>query len=130
VIQHFIALEKIRFKHRLEVNVNMEGDFTNRKIVPLLILPLVENAFKHGVAKLMEDAWINIDAKVKDDKFIFKISNNKPIASQSRVKDAEYGNIGLLNIKKRLSILYPKTHKLKVIDEDDVFIVLLELSKL
>lgn len=129
MISHYISLEKIRFKNRLEVNFNIEGDVSDRKIAPLLILPLVENAFKHGAAKLLDEAWINIEAIVEDDRFTFKISNNKPSSAEIITNESKYGNIGLLNIKKRLSILYPKRHKLKVMEEDDVFIVVLELFK-
>ena len=128
IIEDYISLEKIRYKQRLEVNLNVSGDLTHHKVVPLLILPLVENAFKHGVSKLTDDTWINIEAKIKSNKFLFKISNNKPEEDLNQSSPSKYGNIGLLNIQKRLNILYPKKHKLKITNADEVFIVALELT--
>lgn len=127
VIENYVELEKIRHHNRLEINLNVEGDVTGRKIAPLLILPLVENAFKHGVSRLTEDAWINIDAKVRGDRFIFKIANNAPQTEPDKLSGLKYGNIGLTNIKKRLTILYQKRHRFKITSEDDIFIVLLEV---
>ena len=128
MIAAYISLEQTRYEHRLEVNVNIRGELTNKQIAPLLILPLVENAFKHGVSKLMDDAWINIDANVKGDRFIFKISNNTPEEVKVDPSALQYGNIGLMNIQKRLHILYPKKHRLKITNDQEIFLVVMELS--
>ncbi|RFS22573.1 hypothetical protein DVR12_12285 [Chitinophaga silvatica] len=128
MIERYISLEKIRYENHLEVNMVLEGELDKYNIVPLLLLPLVENSFKHGISKLMEDGWINISAKMKGDQFTFKISNNKLPESDSRVQPSAYGNIGLFNIRKRLDILYPGKHDLKIIDEDDVFVVVMKIT--
>lgn len=127
MIATYISLEQTRYEHRLEVNINIDGDLSDKQIAPLLILPLVENAFKHGVSKLVNDAFINIEAKVKGNKFIFKISNNKPEETKKDLDSSKYGNIGLLNIQRRLNILYPKKHHLKITTDEEIFLVVMEL---
>ncbi|WP_214228016.1 histidine kinase [Pedobacter sp. B4-66] len=128
IISEYIALEKIRCKKELEVNIYIENDLQAYTIAPLLLLPLVENAYKHGANKLEMDAWINIHAKVVGNRFYFKISNNKPEEINAITSKSRYGNIGLRNIKKRLDIIYPKRHKFKITDSEDIFLVSLELE--
>jgi len=128
IISAYISLEKIRYTQNLEVNMDVKQDFGDIQIAPLLILPLVENAFKHGVEKLINEAWINMEAYIKGNTFVFKISNNKPLEMENEKSTAKYGNIGLPNIKKRLNILYPKRHKFKITNIEDVFIVTMELT--
>ncbi|WP_017258785.1 sensor histidine kinase [Pedobacter arcticus] len=127
IISEYILLEKIRYGQRLEVNVHNQNDLNSYQIVPLLLLPLVENAYKHGASKLKQDSWINIETRIKEGHFIFKISNNKPTIQNESGTKPEHGNIGLKNIKTRLDILYPKKHRLKITDAEDIFIVLLEV---
>ncbi|MES2808358.1 MAG: histidine kinase [Bacteroidota bacterium] len=127
VIKEYVKLEKMRKKDNVEVNVNIAPNLDNYMIAPLLLLPLVENAYKHGVNKLMDDAWVNIDAKVVNGRCIFKISNNKPVEEAAKHDKTRYGNIGLQNIEKRLRILYPKKHKLEILQSEDVFIVSVEV---
>lgn len=128
IISEYINLERVRYTDALEVNTYFDSDFTRYKIAPLLLLPLVENAYKHGVSKLEKASWINIEAKIKDSRFLFKIANNKPLIKDDLEQGTMYGNIGLKNIRERLSILYPKRHKLKIMESDDIFVVSLELT--
>lgn len=130
IVERYISLEKIRYKNRLEINLNVGQDHEDYVIAPLLILPLVENAFKHGISKLLHEGWINIESKIQDNCYTFKISNNKSVSKRPSGEPVKYGNIGLLNIKKRLKILYPGKHSIRIIDEDDVFIVIMKLQLL
>ncbi|HEY1025948.1 MAG TPA: histidine kinase [Sphingobacteriaceae bacterium] len=127
ILQNYIALEKIRYEDRLDLNLSITGSLDGQKIAPLLLLPLVENAFKHGASEKVGQAWINMDFSIKGDLLKFKISNSKP---ESLPEDAatHFGNIGLNNVRKRLEILYPEHHRLKVFDEEDMFAVILELK--
>lgn len=127
IIAEYIVLEKVRYGNRLEVNLLNHNDLSNCKIAPLLLLPLVENAYKHGASKLKQDSWINIETKIKENQFVFKISNNKPTVANSAGSKTEHGNIGLKNIKKRLEILYPKRHTIKITDDDGIFMVVLKV---
>lgn len=127
IIERYISLERIRYQSRLEINLDLRGDLANHQIAPLLILPLVENAFKHGISKIEEDGWIKMETNIKHGELTFKISNNTPAVS-AEVSKSKYGNIGLNNIRKRLQMLYPNTHDFRIINEDDIFLVIMKLK--
>lgn len=127
MLQQYIGLEKIRYEDRLDLNFNIIGELDDKQIAPLMLLPLVENAFKHGTSEKVGQAWINIILEVSGNKLKFKISNSKAEVIDSDA-DKHYGHIGLQNIRKRLELIYPASHQLKVIDDDDVFLAVLELE--
>ena len=84
---------------------------TKASLPPFLILPVVENAFKHGISKTIQNAYIHIDLAITDE-LIVKVANNK----SNFQKDGETGGIGLANLKKRLILLYPDKHILDITD--------------
>jgi two-component system sensor histidine kinase AlgZ len=127
MLQHYIGLEKIRYEERLELNFTINGELDDKLIAPLILLPLVENAFKHGTSEKVGAAWINISLEVVAKQLKFKISNSKPDAVEGE-DDRYRGKIGLQNIKQRLELLYPTTHQLKIMDEEEVFLAVLELE--
>lgn len=125
MLQQFIDLEKLRYEDRLDLSFNISGDTGQKLIAPLLMLPLVENAFKHGTGESMGDAWINININIAGDNLQLKISNSKP---EIDIAKKHEGHIGLENLKKRLNLLYPAAHKLKILDDEDAFLVILEVK--
>lgn len=127
IVESYIALEKVRYEERLDLNFSISGEIADLNIAPLLILPLVENAFKHGVSEHVGDAWINIDLTVKHSLMKLKISNSKPDVLPHDIKKHK-GNIGLENVRKRLAILYPDAYELKLFNEDDMFVAILEIK--
>jgi hypothetical protein len=127
ILQNYVKLEKIRYEERLDLNFSISGRLDHHRIPPLLMLPLVENAFKHGASETIDEAWINIDLQIKAHKLKFKVSNSKPVTQpENRIK--HFGKIGLSNVKKRLEILYPGAHKLTVFDEEEIFVAILEID--
>jgi sensor histidine kinase YesM len=127
IIESYIALEKLRYEERLELNLSVSGEIADIEIAPLLMLPLVENAFKHGTSEKVGEAWISIDISVKSNFLKLKISNSKPDSLPEDIMRHK-GNIGLSNVKKRLDILYPDAHELKLFDEDEMFVAILEIQ--
>jgi len=127
-IEQYISIEKIRYGERLEINLDFKGSVTGQKIAPLLILPLVENAFKHGAGKMEAEAWIKIEINISPDLLLFKISNNKPQEETGGIRRRKKGHAGLINIRKRLQILYPKAHIFKILTEDDIFMVIVKVK--
>jgi sensor histidine kinase YesM len=122
VIKTYIELEKSRLGDRLDHTLNINGKLSERVIAPLLLLPFVENSFKHG-AYLMEDqAWVSLDINLRDDQFVFKLINGK----NSQAKPPSSG-IGLSNVKKRLSLLYPQSHDLRITEDEETYVVTLTL---
>jgi len=113
-LNNYIELEKIRFNDRIKVETVINGDFDHKNIAPLLLLPFIENAFKHGVSSHTEKAWIKILLKKDNEQLIYKVENSLP--NKSLEKDKRHSishGIGLKNIKKRLQVLYPD-HKLEI----------------
>ncbi|RKD17994.1 hypothetical protein BCY91_16245 [Pelobium manganitolerans] len=127
ILKSYIDVERVRYvDNRLDLNLNIEGDLDGLSIPPLLMLTFVENAFKHGAAEISSDAWINIDIVVKANKLTFKISNNKP--TKLVEAQGEASGIGLKNIQKRLNLTCYQHHTLKIIDEELLYAVVLNLD--
>lgn len=123
-LQDYLELEKIRYGKNLEVTFQKKIEHENFQIPPLLLQPFVENAFKHGLSKLLKDAWLQIDLKVDQDELNFKVTNSKP-------EHLSYGplpRIGIENVRKRLNLIYPNCYRLMVMDEGQTFLVNLTIA--
>jgi hypothetical protein len=126
-IHNYIELEKIRYGERLDVSVNCFDAVDKFTIPPLLILPLVENSFKHGVSNDVGNSWIRVDLTVKDDWLTVKIENSR--VADSLTEHALYKGIGMENVKKRLEIIYPDRHEFKCMSEGQSFLTILKIKK-
>jgi LytS/YehU family sensor histidine kinase len=123
IIDAYIDFQKMRSKNNLPITYTISGSTDDKKIEPFILLPLIENAFKYGMANI-NDSFIIIRITINSDKLEFVISNKKNLLNES---DSEHSGIGLKNIKRRLDLVYPDCHELKIVDEDDVFSVYLNL---
>jgi sensor histidine kinase YesM len=123
IMKNYIDLEKERYGNRLEVSINIEGDMQNKYIAPLLLLPFLENAFKHGTSEQLDKPWLSMDIALKQNMLRSKIVNSK----NEIILPSEKG-IGIKNVQKRLAYLYPGKHELKLIDEGNFFVVSLILE--
>lgn len=122
----YIGLEKIRYGERLELTVNIHHKpDDNRLIAPLLMIPFVENCFKHGASKSINKAHIDLFIETGKDWFEFKISNSKPSANE---KQDERKKIGLLNVQKRLELIYPGKHQLEIQSSEESFTVYMKVA--
>jgi len=104
-LKDYIELERIRFATRLELSFNISGNIADKKIVPALLIPFLENAFKHASNNLNEKIWITIDLIVKDGCLGLTVENSVYPDGTTQKQDAHSG-IGLENVKRRLSLLY------------------------
>lgn len=118
-IQHFIALEKIRYGERLEVIIETPDQFT-QQISPLLLLSVVENAFKHGASGDVENPIIQIKIEETTHSIQCIVRNTKS-KFQGELNDAFKEGIGLSNIKRQLNLTYPNNHELLIDDQEDSF---------
>lgn len=125
ILHDYIHLEKERFGSRLDISISCSGDLENKQIPPLLLMPFVENSFKHGAGEMIEQAWISLGLTVKDDVLKFKLLNGKPTQA-NLVERSSF--VGLLNVKRRLGLLYPDAHDLRITEDDDTFVVNLTLQ--
>lgn len=117
VMKDYIELEKARYGDKIEISLNVEGDIKGKYIAPLLILPFLENAFKHGTSDQLEKSWLSMDIAVKQYTLHCKIANSK-----DNHIPLNASGIGIENVRKRLQFIYPGTHELKTSDEGDFFV--------
>jgi sensor histidine kinase YesM len=96
------------------------------EIQPLLILPFVENAFKHGIGNQLEKCWIAIDFSANEKEVTIKIENSI-ITNDNIVKPSENAGIGIENVRNRLNILYRDQYSLKIIPSEDSYLVVLRI---
>ena len=116
LLKNYIALEKLRYnENRLEISFLHNVD-SRTKIIPLILLTFIENAFKHSVINETGKAKINIVLKTENNQVIFKVQNKKP--QNELTKAIDFQKIGLENVRKQLELLYPKKHILSI-DEDN-----------
>ena len=126
-IENYISLEQLRYGNRLDLSWETGGDLEDQLIAPLILLPFIENSFKHGASQEAQHPWININIWVRDKHLTLQIENGRPPAS-SKVSDYQEG-IGLKNVKQRLRLLYQNRYELIIRDEDTYLVVLrLELD--
>jgi sensor histidine kinase YesM len=124
-IEHYMTLEKLRYGDRLTSSFTITGDPGQVMISPVLLLPFIENAFKHGISQSRNQVWINIHLEISSRYINFHVENSKAVTpSQETVK----GGVGLDNLIKRLEILYPKKHSLEMQDVEDKYSVHLQLD--
>jgi len=125
MIHDYINLEKIRYGNKLDVHFNIPGDGHDLYIAPLLLLPFIENSFKHGASNILETPWINFTVSLQDTTLIMKLMNGK--APVQEVPGQRRG-IGINNVRKRLELLYKNNFELHTHEEDEVFVVDLRVA--
>jgi len=125
-IKSYLELEKIRYGRRVELSFNTWGELSGKTIAPMIILPFIENSFKHSTKGFDGTAWITIELGVKENDLILKIENSVP--ETDGVDHPQTGGIGLQNVKRRLALLYPQEHELKVESTRDSYLVVLKLA--
>ncbi len=116
-VNDYVAIERLRLGDVVKIDVDIDEDLKEEMVEPMLFLTLVENAFKHSEQVLPEKRYIRIHAKGLTDGFRFLIENSFNPSKKSE----EMGGIGLVNIKKRLNLIYPNNHDLKSSTTDGVY---------
>lgn len=128
LLKDYIALERIRYGDRLNISFNVIGNTGGMQLAPLMLLPFVENSFKHGVSEEMDESWVSIDLELKSSWITLKVENSKS-KSGDRVDQFEYKKgIGLKNVQRRLELLYPEKHELEMHDSEDSFLAVLTID--
>jgi sensor histidine kinase YesM len=128
-IQNYLDLERIRYGKQLKLDMEIEGNTRDKKIPPMLLIPFIENAFKHGASKNIGEVSIFIRLHVLEDEIYFTISNTLPNESLHGKAEKESGGIGIENVRKRLELGYAENdYKLDIYQENGHFIVKLKLK--
>lgn len=123
---NYIELEKLRHGKDADISFKCEGEVKNQKIAPLIFIPFFENSFKHGISNQLKKGYVHINLQVRDNETELDISNSK--APKAEENDDHSGGIGLENVKRRLHLLYPGKHQLKITEDEQQYNVHLEIK--
>jgi len=124
MMKEYMQLEKISHDDEPEMEVNIKGDLNGQMIAPFLLLPFIENSFMHYEI-MTEQFWINLDIRIEGKHFTMKLTNG--ISEHADNQASSVAN-GLANVQKRLTLLYPGNHELKMTTEQEMLIVLLNIQ--
>ncbi|WP_142786109.1 sensor histidine kinase [Changchengzhania lutea] len=123
-IENYLLLEEKRLSKRCNVEFLIGGDWLDLRIAPMLLIPFVENAVKHGAQSTNEQSKIDISVAIKKTALHFCVVNSKPpMDSASKRK-----GLGLENVRRRLNLLYPNSHLLEINDKEKVYHVNLSID--
>ncbi|MEM9077753.1 MAG: histidine kinase [Bacteroidota bacterium] len=123
-LENYLLLEEKRLSDRCSIEFVIDGDITDHTIAPMLLIPFVENAVKHGAHLTNEKSNIDISASLKNRKLHFSVVNSKPTV----VHESKRKGMGLANVKRRLKLLYTNSHILKIDDLEKVYQVNLTID--
>jgi len=126
MIKNYIELQNLRTTGKDKIRLEVLGEIRERQIAPLLFLPFVENSFKHGFKGGAENIFVHIRIEVSGNILNFETENSK--GKTSELNDSKYKGIGIENVKKRLELIYPESHSLKIFDKKNIFKVLLQVQ--
>lgn len=112
-LSNYLEIERIRQGNNAVIKFEVTGELSGKQIAPLLFLPLLENAVKHGINKSIADAFLKSKLEVTDQQITFTVENNNPRQTEAAKRDG----IGIQNFKKRLELFYKDSYQLKI-DED------------
>lgn len=129
-LKNYINLEQLRNRQeQADISLTIKGDIEGKSIAPLLLINFIENAFKHGVKAGIEHVFVRISLLVMDNRLAMEITNSKPASGADTSKAVkEYGGIGIRNVKRRLAILYPHRHKLRISESKEEYSVYLMIN--
>ena len=147
-LQNYMDLERLRIGNKAAISFDVQGDVSNQEIAPLLFTPFVENAFKHGISNTIQGGYVHLSLSVNGDIIHLDMSNskNKPAAlpanpatatatpkpatpaSTKQANTASVGGIGLVNVRRRLDLIYPESYDLRIKDTEAVYNVHLTLN--
>jgi len=119
VMKNYLDLEHERHGDKVEVSWSVEGNTKDRFISPLLILPFMENAYKHCMASDIQRSWISVDLSVRGDVVRCKIANSKRELTQGKKPSGK----DIQNVSRRLALAYPQSHQLFTHDEGSFYVV-------
>jgi LytS/YehU family sensor histidine kinase len=125
-MNNYIDLMKLRMSSKVALQIDLPNDFPDFSIPPLLFVPFIENAFKHGVS-YRDRSFIIIRMTIEEDEINFIAENS--IGNANQTDEINHSGIGLENVRKRLALLFPGKHQLKIEQNETVFSVKLSIQK-
>jgi len=124
-MEDYVHLESIRLNNSFTLEFEKEGKFNDVEIAPLLLITILENAFKHGVRDSERNCWIKANLQVTSEKIHFNVRNKKLLSIERSLPSG----FGLQNLKKRLALSYPDKHQLQIDDNEETYSIELTLGR-
>ena len=126
-IKNYLHLEEIRLGSHCRIQFNISGGLSGIQIAPMLLIPFVENSFKHGISAEAADNFIRIDLCADQRQLVFVVENNRALKKNKLQEKTEA--MGTKNVKRRLDLLYPAPlHRLEVLETESIFKIRLEIE--
>ncbi|MBK8278990.1 MAG: sensor histidine kinase [Saprospiraceae bacterium] len=126
-IQNYLDLEALRQSNLVDIDFKVNGKVDHLKIAPLVFIPFLENSFKHGVNHQLSDAYVYVTLNVSANKIDFIIENSKS-SGLPVILPKPQGGIGLINVRRRLELIYPGEHSIDIDDQHQAYTVHLSLN--
>ncbi|MBP8724466.1 MAG: histidine kinase [Saprospiraceae bacterium] len=127
-INNYLELERLRYASPSQISIEIDDDLLDHQIAPLLLIPFVENSFKHGMQTSLSESFVRIRAVNDHGKLLFEVVNSKPPSSPGQASPRSQGGVGLSNVKRRLALLYPDHYHLEISDAPDRFTARLRID--
>lgn len=125
-IQYFIDFQQLKSQEKLNIDLDINNEFPGSKLSPMVLIPFIENAFKHGNIENTEEGWVRISLNNKVDEIIFQVENSMPKETLNKDK---VGGIGLENVKRRLDLIYENNYDLIINDNVKSYSIILRIQK-
>ncbi|MBX2914662.1 MAG: histidine kinase [Cyclobacteriaceae bacterium] len=125
-IRNYLTLQQLRYGNRVDVALNVHNTVEGLTIAPLLLLPLIENSFKHGADTSLDKAWIRVDISRKENEITIKIENSKEGTGKNNGKSQ---GLGIANVQKRMELIYGNKHDFRLLNEKNTFMVILKIKQ-
>ena len=125
-MDNYIELQRLRSDRRSRIDYRKKGNPSGKNIAPLLFLPFIENAFKHGIKGDPSGGYVRIRLEILNDAVDLYVENNR--GKVDKVEKGDYNGIGLSNVKRRLELLYPGHYDLDIRQEERTFSVRVKLE--
>ena len=122
----YIELQRFRSKPETLISFKVTGEPNDLIVAPLLFIPLVENAFKHGVKGDIQNAFVEVELTISNETLELKVRNNKGVDTGTAV--VESNGVGLENVRRRLELIYPGNYQLSISSDEKEFNVTLTLK--
>ena len=123
-LDNYIDLEKMRLNEGATISFLKKGDFKDKIIAPMLLLPFVENAFKHGAEKQLNAIFVDINLSLQGNTLYFQVENNKQLGEKHPLSIGA----GLANVKQRFELGYPHQHQIDFVETAEKFSVKLWIN--
>ncbi|MEL6305786.1 MAG: histidine kinase, partial [Bacteroidota bacterium] len=123
-LENYLLLEEKRLGERCTIEFVIDGAISDHTIAPMLLIPFVENAVKHGAQSTNEPSFIDISASIENSTLYFSVVNSKP----RTMVELNRKGMGLENVKRRLNLLHPKSHILRIDNSEKEYNVNLKID--